>query len=91
MSVQNTNNKLSRREAIKLVGTISLSTVGALTAGNVLSSCSANDSNPSSTISQNSMKVLLLNGSGREKGCTFTALSEVADTLNRNGVATEIK
>ena len=36
------------------------------------------------------MKVLLLNGSRREKGCTFTALSEVADTLNSFEIDTEI-
>ena len=28
------------------------------------------------------MKVLLLNGSPKEKGCTYTALAEVAKTLN---------
>lgn len=36
------------------------------------------------------MKVLLINGSPRPKGCTFTALSEVAKTLNECGVDTEI-
>lgn len=36
------------------------------------------------------MKVLLINGSPHEKGCTFTALSEVAASLNQNGVDTEI-
>lgn len=36
------------------------------------------------------MKVLLLNGSRREKGCTFTALSEIAKTLNKQGIETEI-
>lgn len=36
------------------------------------------------------MKVLLINGSPNEKGCTYTALSEVATTLNTNGVETEI-
>ena len=36
------------------------------------------------------MKVLLLNGSPRKEGCTFTALSEVAKTLNQNGIDTEI-
>lgn len=36
------------------------------------------------------MKVLLLNGSRRAKGCTFTALSEVANTLNKQGIETEI-
>ena len=36
------------------------------------------------------MKVLLINGSPNEKGCTFTALNEVAGSLNKNGVETEI-
>ena len=36
------------------------------------------------------MKVLLVNGSGHEKGCTYTALNEVAKALNANGVETEI-
>ncbi|MCL2334710.1 MAG: flavodoxin family protein [Endomicrobia bacterium] len=36
------------------------------------------------------MKVLLINGSPREKGCTYTALSEVAKTLNEEGIETEI-
>ena len=36
------------------------------------------------------MKVLLINGSPNEHGCTFTALSEVAASLNKNGVGTEI-
>ena len=36
------------------------------------------------------MKVILINGSPNAKGCTFTALSEVADTLGRNGIDTEI-
>lgn len=36
------------------------------------------------------MKVILLNGSRREKGCTYTALSVVADTLRENGIDTEI-
>lgn len=36
------------------------------------------------------MKVLLFNGSPRANGCTFTALSEIAKTLNENGIETEI-
>ena len=35
-------------------------------------------------------KVLLINGSGNEHGCTFTALSEAAKALNEEGVETEI-
>lgn len=36
------------------------------------------------------MKVLLINGSPHKEGCTFTALSEVATTLNNEGIETEI-
>jgi len=36
------------------------------------------------------MKVLLLNGSPNEDGCTFTALMEVASALKTNGVETEL-
>jgi multimeric flavodoxin WrbA len=36
------------------------------------------------------MKVLLINGSPREKGCTYTALAEAAKTLNEEGIETEI-
>lgn len=36
------------------------------------------------------MKVLLINGSPHKAGCTFTALSEVASTLNKEGIETEI-
>ena len=36
------------------------------------------------------MKVLLINGSPNEHGCTFTALSEVASTLTKNGIDSEI-
>ncbi len=36
------------------------------------------------------MKVLLINGSPREKGCTYTGLTEVAKALQADGVETEI-
>lgn len=36
------------------------------------------------------MKVLLINGSAKEKGCTYTALSEVAKELEKAGIGTEI-
>ena len=36
------------------------------------------------------MKVLLINGSRKSKGCTYTALSEVAKELNERGIETEI-
>ncbi len=36
------------------------------------------------------MKVLLVNGSPHKEGCTYTALTEVAKTLNEEGINTEI-
>ena len=36
------------------------------------------------------MKVLLINGSPRERGNTFRALNEVAQVLNAEGVETEM-
>lgn len=36
------------------------------------------------------MKVLLVNGSPNAHGCTFTALSEVAETLHKEGIETQM-
>ena len=36
------------------------------------------------------MKVLLINGSPNKKGCTYTALNEIATTLNQEGIETNI-
>lgn len=36
------------------------------------------------------MKVILVNGSPKAKGCTYTALCEVAGALEKNGIGTEI-
>ena len=36
------------------------------------------------------LKVLLFNGSPNEFGCTYTALKEVSDILNEEGVETKI-
>lgn len=35
------------------------------------------------------MKILMINGSPNEFGCTYTALKEVSDTLNNQGIETE--
>lgn len=37
------------------------------------------------------MKVLFINGSPHENGCTYTAMKEAADVLNKNGIETEFK
>lgn len=36
------------------------------------------------------MKVILVNGSPKEQGCTYTALHEIAQILNSQGIDTEI-
>ncbi len=36
------------------------------------------------------MKVLLVNGSPHKQGCTYTALTEAASALEKNGVETEM-
>ena len=36
------------------------------------------------------MKVLMINGSPHEKGCTYTALSEIKNTLSKEGIDSEI-
>lgn len=36
------------------------------------------------------MKVVMVNGSRREKGCTYTALQVIAGVLNSKGIETEI-
>ena len=36
------------------------------------------------------MKVLLINGSPHQYGCTYTALAEVAQTLGKHAIETEI-
>jgi multimeric flavodoxin WrbA len=85
--VENTKSKntnsISRRDMIKYS---SVATIG-LANGIIFSTTSCKDSN---NILNEDMKVLLLNGSPHEKGCTYTALSEVASSLKRNGIKTEI-
>lgn len=36
------------------------------------------------------MKVLLVNGSPHKEGCTYTALTEVEKSLNKEGIETDI-
>ncbi len=36
------------------------------------------------------MKVLMINGSSHEKGCTYTALQQISKTLEAQGIETEI-
>ena len=36
------------------------------------------------------MKVLLINGSPNKNGCTYTALSEIKNTLDEEGIGADI-
>jgi multimeric flavodoxin WrbA len=49
-----------------------------------------NPENLMKTQAQTKKKVLLFNGSPNKEGCTFTALSEVANALHEDGIETEI-
>jgi multimeric flavodoxin WrbA len=45
---------------------------------------------PFSLEKEGEMKVLLINGSPHVRGCTYTALSEVASELINQGISTQI-
>ncbi len=72
---------MNRRDALKLMGAAAVSSALGL---------NASGSETSEKKGTRTMKVILVNGSPHEKGCTFTALSEVAATLNKHEIETEI-
>lgn len=81
---------MDRREFIKKSA---LATVSGLLLTTPLANISANTKENSNTTSINEthpMKVLLINGSPRKNGNTFTALSEASKTLEKHGLETEI-
>lgn len=77
------SKNITRRDAIKYIGATAIGT------GLGLGSAAALN-NMNSAFTNRKMKVLLVNGSPNKEGCTFTALSEIATTLNFNGIETEI-
>ena len=76
---------ISRREAIRMMGTAAVATSAALSGAAAVASCTDNKSNESGT-----MKVMLLNGSPRQDGNTATILGEIAGRLSKNGIDSEI-
>jgi multimeric flavodoxin WrbA len=87
-----TQKKITRREAIKYAG-------AAIAGSSITLGVNQLFSNNQKPVLENTnklpsdrqtMKVLLLNGSPHEKGCTFTALNEIADTLINHGIESEI-
>lgn len=78
-------DKISRREAIKTMGTAVAATAAVATGLGSVVACAAKEPE-----NERKMKVLLLNGSPRHEGNTATLLAEVAKQLEKNGIASEI-
>lgn len=77
------NKGITRREAIKKMG------IAAAGVGLGIGGASALDVF-GETYNGRQMKVLLVNGSPHKEGCTYTALSEVARSLEEQGIGTEM-
>ena len=75
-------NNITRREAIKRMG------IAAVSMG--LGAVGADALGIGNEYGKSDLKVLLVNGSPHKEGCTFTALHEVAETLQSENIQTEI-
>jgi len=75
-----------KRSALTAVGSLLMATPFGNVFAKELDEKPENESNKS----KRNMKVLLINGSPHKQGNTFTALSEVAKTLEKQGVEAEI-
>ena len=77
---------ISRREAVKKMGAVAATAAISMSGVGALASCAE-------TVAaglDRPLKVLLLNGSPRRNGNTFTLLSEIASQLNKNNIESEI-
>jgi multimeric flavodoxin WrbA len=84
------SNKISRREVLKATGALVVGgAIGGL-ATLIPDASSDSEISSSSNINRGKMKVILVNGSPHESGCTYTALQEVAVGLEKNDVQTEM-
>lgn len=79
-----TRHAMSRREALKCLG----GTAAALALGTIPNAQAAAPA--AASAGQRRLRVLLFNGSPHPRGCTFTALSEIAAALAAEEVETEI-
>lgn len=92
--------KISRRDALRYAGAAAFGAAAAYGGMKLFSQrkkakvalpAGSSEHQPiPSTQSTTAMKVLLVNGSPHKRGCTFTALSEVASALDKSGVQAEI-
>lgn len=79
------NQNISRRDALKKMGALTATAAISMSGVEALASTVG-----SSGEAKKSLKVLLINGSARRKGNTFTLLSEIAGQLNKNSIDSEI-
>lgn len=76
---------ISRREALKKMGALAATAAISASGVSALASCA-----PTAAASDKTLKVLLINGSARCNGNTFTLLSEIAKQLKKNSIENEI-
>lgn len=79
-------NNISRRDAVKRMGAVAATAAISMSGVGALASCAE-------TVAaglDRPLKVLLLNGSPRRNGNTFTLLSEIESQLKKNGIESEI-
>ena len=76
---------ISRRDALKKMGVMAATAAISVSGVSALASCA-----PAAAGVDKKLKVLLINGSARRNGNTFTLLSEVAKQLKKNSIDSEI-
>ena len=79
------NENITRRDAIKRMGAVAATAAGATVSTSALASCAE-----AAGINVHNLKVLLINGSARRKGNTFTLLSEISEQLKKHSIESEI-
>ncbi len=79
------SDQITRREAIKKMGAVTATAALGMTGVGMMAAHATTHDAP-----ERPLKVLLLNGSPRRNGNTFTLLSEIASQLEKNGIDSEI-
>ena len=79
------NENITRRDAIKRMGAVAATAAVATVSTSALASCAE-----AAGINVHNLKVLLINGSARRKGNTFTLLSEISEQLKKHSIESEI-
>lgn len=82
---QDNEENISRRDAIKRIGAVAATAAVASVGTSALASCAE-----AAGVNINNLKVLLINGSARRNGNTFTLLSEIAAQLKKHSIESEI-